>query len=37
MDQSLKKDVLDFVETVDAIYNNELTANLIDYNNGFDA
>jgi hypothetical protein len=29
--------VLDFVETVDAIYNNELTANLIDYNNGFDA
>ena len=37
MDQSLQKDVLDFIETVDAIYNNELTANLIDYNNGFDA
>ena len=37
MDENLQKDVLDFVEKVNSIYNEESTANLMDYNNGFDA
>ena len=37
MDKNLQKDVLDFVEKVNSIYNEESTANLMDYNNGFDA